>query len=43
MADRGLRVIDRVVTEEMGGKVNQEKNAWVIPETGKGVETAMFD
>jgi len=31
MAEKGLLVIDRVVTEEMGGDVDLEKNSWVIP------------
>jgi len=31
MAKKGLVVIDRVVTEEMGGTIDQEKNLWIIP------------
>ncbi|GAA5023651.1 hypothetical protein GCM10011506_06660 [Marivirga lumbricoides] len=31
MAQTGLTVIDRVVKEEMGGTINEEKNEWVIP------------
>lgn len=31
MADKGLQVIDRVVTEEMGGSVDEESQQWVVP------------
>lgn len=31
MADRGLLVIDRSVSEEMGGQLDKEKNQWRIP------------
>jgi hypothetical protein len=31
MAERGLRVIDRVVREEIKGCVDSEKNSWTIP------------
>ncbi|MEX0321397.1 MAG: ADP-ribosylglycohydrolase family protein [Puniceicoccaceae bacterium] len=31
MSDRGLAVIDRVVVEELGGKVDPEKDEWRIP------------
>ncbi|MFT6867955.1 MAG: hypothetical protein ACJA08_002802 [Cyclobacteriaceae bacterium] len=31
MAAKGLIVIDRVVTEEMGGVLDSEKNTWIIP------------
>ncbi|MEM6843763.1 MAG: ADP-ribosylglycohydrolase family protein [Bacteroidota bacterium] len=31
MAAKGIEVIDRVVKEEMGGTVDVEQNAWVIP------------
>lgn len=31
MADKGLLVIDRVVTEEMGGVVDAERDEWIIP------------
>jgi hypothetical protein len=31
MADTGISIIDRVVVDEMGGKVDREKNMWVIP------------
>lgn len=31
MAEIGLVVIDRVVTEEIGGIVDMDKNAWIIP------------
>ncbi len=32
MAEKGIRVIDRVVLEEMGGGIDRERNAWHIPE-----------
>jgi hypothetical protein len=32
MADKGLRVVDRVVREEMNGRVDLENNVWIIPE-----------
>jgi hypothetical protein len=31
MAEKGLVIIDRVVTEEMGGVVDAETNTWLIP------------
>ena len=31
MAEKGLIIIDRVVTDEMGGTVELEKNRWIIP------------
>jgi hypothetical protein len=31
MAERGLRVVDRVVLEEMGGTINTKTNQWLIP------------
>ena len=31
MAENGLKVIDRVVTEEMGGKIDATTNTWLIP------------
>jgi hypothetical protein len=31
MAKTGLEIIDRVVVEEMGGRVDQKKQNWVIP------------
>ena len=31
MADKGLQVINRVVTEEMGGVVNMDRDEWLIP------------
>ncbi len=31
MADRGLMVIDRVVTEELGGELDKHKGTWTIP------------
>ncbi len=33
MADRGLQVIDRVVTVEMGGSIDPDSNHWLIPIT----------
>ena len=31
MAEKGLIVTDRVVTDEMGGTIDLEKNTWIIP------------
>jgi len=31
MADRGLQVVDRVVTMEMGGSIDPDSNHWLIP------------
>jgi hypothetical protein len=31
MAEKGLTIVDRVVKEEMGGKIDLEKNSWIIP------------
>jgi hypothetical protein len=31
MAERGLKVVDRVVLEEMGGTIDTETNQWLIP------------
>ncbi len=31
MSERGLQVVDRVVLEQMNGKVDLEKNQWLIP------------
>lgn len=31
MASQGIEIINRVVEEEMGGTVDLEKNAWIIP------------
>ena len=33
MADKGLLVVDRVVSEEMGGSVDRENEQWLIPES----------
>ncbi|OUU80610.1 MAG: heme biosynthesis protein HemY [Gammaproteobacteria bacterium TMED78] len=33
MAEKGLLVIDRVVEEEMGGRIDFMKNQWIIPLT----------
>ena len=35
MAEKGIIVIDRVVIEQMGGKVDAESNSWIIPVKGK--------
>ena len=32
MAKRGLSIIDRVIKEEIGGTINIENNAWIIPQ-----------
>jgi hypothetical protein len=42
MADRGIQIIDRVVTEEMGGRVDTEKGTWSIPCTGAKVQPAKY-
>ena len=39
-AQRGLEIIDRVVKEEMIGRVDTKKGVWSIAQTG--VETATF-
>ncbi len=31
MASQGLIIVDRVVIEQMGGAINLENNAWIIP------------
>jgi hypothetical protein len=31
MASTGISVIDRVVIEEMGGRINHQENVWLIP------------
>lgn len=31
MAERALKVIDLVVTERMGGSINNKENVWIIP------------
>jgi hypothetical protein len=43
MARRGVQIINRVVIEEMGGGVDLEKDAWLIPGTGGEVTPAMTD
>jgi hypothetical protein len=42
MAERGIEIIDRVVTEEMGGRVDTEKGVWYIPDTGTKIKPAMY-
>jgi hypothetical protein len=42
MAERGIQIIDRVVTEEMGGQINPEKDVWSIPGTGTKIEAANY-
>ncbi len=42
MADRGIQIIDRVVTEEMSGRVDTEKGTWSIPCTGAKVQPAKY-
>jgi hypothetical protein len=34
MAEHGLAIIDRVVIEQMGGKIDKVNNAWIIPNIG---------
>ena len=31
MAKKGLSITDRVVTEELSGTIDLEKNEWIIP------------
>ena len=31
MADKGLLIIDRVVTSQLNGSIDSEKGQWVIP------------
>lgn len=31
IAEMGISVIDRVVVEQMNGRIDSEKNVWVIP------------
>jgi hypothetical protein len=35
MASEGIRVIDRVVEEEMNGRINIDNNTWLIPKKKK--------
>lgn len=35
MAQRGNSIIDRVVNEELSGKVDLEKDVWIIPRASK--------
>ena len=42
MAERGIQVIDRVVTEEMCGGVGPDKGVWRIPATGGKIEPAKY-
>ncbi|MBN1927402.1 MAG: hypothetical protein JW798_16320 [Prolixibacteraceae bacterium] len=32
MAEKGVKIIDRVVTEEMGGQIDTLENLWIIPD-----------
>jgi hypothetical protein len=32
MAKKGIEVVDRVVIEEMNGKIDIESNTWIIPQ-----------
>ena len=34
MAERGIYIIDRVVQDEMGGRIDLEKDVWYIPDRG---------
>jgi len=34
MAERGIKIIDMVVQDEMGGRVDLEKDVWYIPDRG---------
>ncbi|NVN18128.1 ADP-ribosylglycohydrolase family protein [Muricauda sp. HICW] len=41
MAKQGISIIDRVVTEELNGSIDLEKNVWVIPQTRNQVQNPM--
>lgn len=34
MAETGLMITDKVIVEEMGGRIDSEKNTWIIPLKG---------
>jgi len=34
MAERGIKIIDMVVQDEMGGRVDLEKDVWYVPDRG---------
>lgn len=42
MAERGLQIIDRVVTKEMCGDVDLDTGIWSIPGTGRKIEPAKY-
>jgi len=31
MVEKGISVVDKVVTQQIGGKIDREKNTWIIP------------
>lgn len=35
MAERGLKIVDKVVTEEMQGRLDQAQDQWILPIQGK--------
>jgi hypothetical protein len=37
MAEHGVAIIDRVVVEEMGGKIDKENNTWIIPDVNNKI------
>ena len=34
MARKGIQIVDRVVQEELGGRVEPERDRWLIPRLG---------
>jgi len=42
MAERGLQIIDRVVTKEMCGGIDLDTGIWSIPGTGRKIEAAKY-
>ena len=40
MARKGLAVTDRVIVEQMGGKIDQENDTWIIPQPERNAHSA---
>jgi len=40
MAERGLEIVDRTVTQELNGKIDLDENVWLIPKIELDVEAA---
>ncbi len=43
MAERAVRIIDRVVIQEIGGGADLDRDAWLIPGSGAPIEAARFE